>query len=240
MSATKSEAELMELLKEFDTPSITNVVATYPADKQTCLGLYDPWAANWYTDQSIRCMYPDLGRMVGHVVTVVYGLPDPAFNRLSFSDVLRAVDAAGKPVILCIKQDFPEHIKNKNGLAGGNMATALKSLGCVGIVSDGPSRDVDEIRPMNFQYLLTGVTPGHGTFQVKAINVPVHICGMDVCPGEIVHMDENGAVKFPRSQLHNVYDRACMLRDIETRRMAALASTTEIEQLVRYWEGIGY
>lgn len=240
MTQNKSDAELMELLKDFDTPSITNVVASYPHNKDTCLGLYDPWKINWYSDQSLKCIYPELGRRVGHVVTAVYGMPDPSFNRLDFTDILRAVDATEKPVILCIQQDLPEEIKNKNGLAGGNMATALKSLGCVGIISDGPSRDIDEIRGMNFQYMLTGVTPGHGTFSVKAVNVPVNMCGMDVCPGEIVHMDENGAVKFPRSQLKNIYEYACKLRDIETRRMAALASTSDIEKIVGFWRGQGY
>lgn len=240
MSQKKSDAELMELLKEFDTPSITNVLASYPHNKETCLGLYDPWTVNWYTDQSIKCIYPELGRMVGHVVTAVYGMPDPSYTRLTFMDILKAVDATDKPAVLCIRQDFPEHIKNKNGLAGGNMVTALKSLGCIGILSDGPSRDVDEIRGLDFQYMLTGVSPGHGTFAVKAINVPVNICGMDVCPGEIVHMDENGAVKLPRNQLRNVYDKACILRDIEERRMKALASTGDIDQILKYWQGQGY
>ena len=235
-----TDAELMELLRQFDTPSITNVVASYPHNEDTCLGLYDPWATNWYTDQSIKCMYPGLGRRVGNVVTAVYGMPDPAFKRYDFSDILRAVAASEGPTILCIKQDLPAHIKNKNGLAGGNMATALKSLGCLGIVSDGPSRDVDELREMDFQYLLTGVCAGHGTFSVKAINVPVSICGMDVCPGEIVHMDENGAVKFPCSQLQNVYDFALKLQDIEKRRMTALASTSDIEEIVKIWKGQGY
>ncbi len=233
----KSEQELMTLLKEFDTPSITNVVATYPHDRETCLGLYDPWVCNWYTDQSLKCMYPDLGRVVGHVVTVVYGPPDPGFNRLGFADVLRAIGAVDKPVILCIKQDLPEAIKNKNGLAGGIMTTAMKSAGVVGVVSDGPSRDIDEIRPMKIQYMLTGVCAGHGAFSIKAINVPVSLCGMDVCPGEIVHMDENGAVKFPRDQLANVYDYACKLRMIEARKMARLAATTDVEELGRIMDG---
>lgn len=29
------------------------------------------------------------------------------------------------------------------------MATAFKSDGCVGIISDGPSRDIDEVRTLN-------------------------------------------------------------------------------------------
>ena len=237
MAKKKTAKQVLELLKKFDTPTITNVIATYPGNKETCLGLYDPWAVNWYTDQSIRCIYPELGRKVGYAVTVVFGMPDPSFNRLSYLDVLKAIDASEKPVILCFKQDMPEHIKNKNGLAGGNMVSAAKSLGAVGIVSDGPSRDIDEIRGMDFQYMLTGVCAGHGTFSVKAVNVPVSICGMDVAPGEIIHMDENGAVKFPREHLEAVYENASTLAKSEEKKQKALSSTNKLDMLIKYWQG---
>ena len=59
-----------------------------------CLGLYNPWTENWYTDTSIRCIYPEMGAVVGHAVTCVYGLPDPNYTgRLSFMDVVDALDA---------------------------------------------------------------------------------------------------------------------------------------------------
>ena len=35
-----------------------------------CLGLYNPWTENWYTDQTIRCMYPRAWanrRLCGHL-----------------------------------------------------------------------------------------------------------------------------------------------------------------------------
>ncbi len=43
--AELSEREILEKLKGFDTPSITNVVATYPKNP-LCLGLYEPWRSN--------------------------------------------------------------------------------------------------------------------------------------------------------------------------------------------------
>ena len=55
-------------LRKIDTPTITNVVATYPKNP-LCLGLYNPWTENWYTDTSIRCMYPDMGPRIGYAVT---------------------------------------------------------------------------------------------------------------------------------------------------------------------------
>jgi len=161
------ERELLEKIRDYDTPSVTNVVATYPRHP-LCLGLYHPWSQNWYTDQTIHCMFPELGRTVGYAVTCVYGLPDPAYTKLSFMGVIEALEQSKKPVILVIKQDFPPEIAGKVGLSGGNMTAALKAIGCVGVISDGPSRDIDEIRPMKFQYMLTGVTPGHGDMAIHA------------------------------------------------------------------------
>lgn len=227
----------IEELKQFDTPSITNVVATYPGNIENCLGLYHPWEGKWYTDETLRCIFPELGRRAGHVVTVVYGMPDPTFNRLGFGDILKAIEKTPKPVILAVKQNVPPHIKKINGLLGGNMMTAFKSAGVVGVLSDGPSRDVDEIRPMGIQYMLTGVTPGHGNFSVQAINVPVDICGMDVMPGEIVHMDENGATKFPAAYIDEVIVRAKKLQQVEMKRQELMRKTADVEELAKIMKG---
>ncbi|MCD8349841.1 MAG: hypothetical protein LUC93_04435 [Planctomycetaceae bacterium] len=220
-------------LHQFDTPSITNVVATYPKNPEFCLGLYHPWEGRWYADETLRCMFPEHGRRAGHVVTCVYGMPDPGFGRLGLADVFDAIAAAPKPVVLAVKQNFPPHIKAKNGLVGGNMMTAFKSLGVVGLISDGPSRDLDEIRPMEVQYMLTGVSAGHGPFEVQAVNVPVEICGMDVAPGDIVHMDENGAVKFPAEHLDAVLERAAKLQEIEGKRQERMRQTDDPAELAR-------
>ncbi len=231
------EQEVLEELKNFDTPSITNVVATYPKDEKNCLGLYHPWQGKWYANQNLKCIYPELGRMAGYVVTCVYGLPDPDYKRLGFIDVLKAIEKSPKPVILAVKQNLPEEIKNKNGLLGGNMMTAFKSVGVVGVLSDGPSRDVDEVRDLKMQYMLTGVCAGHGYFSVQAVNVPVEICGMEVCPGEIVHMDENGAVKFPRDRLDDVLEHAKNLQQIENKRMKRMSEITDVEEIAKIMSG---
>jgi regulator of RNase E activity RraA len=177
-------------------------------------------------------MFPELGRTVGYAVTVIYELADSRFQRLSFKDVLIAVENSPKPCILVMKQNIPNKIKKKNGLSGGNMTTALKTLGCVGCISDGPSRDMDEIRPMKFQYMLTGVAPGHGDFSVAAVNVPVSVGSMDVAPGEIIHMDENGAVKFPSDKLEKIVELAERLQRHETNIQANIRACTTAEDII--------
>ena len=231
--------EILNELKECDTPSITNVVATYP-NNPLCLGLYDPWAINWYTDTSIRCMYPELGPTVGQAVTCVYGLPNPDYTRLSLMDVFDAVEAAPKPAVLVIQQNYPPEIAGKVGLAGGNMATALQTLGCVGMISNGPSRDLDEIRPMKWQMLLSGATPGHGTSAIHAINVPVCVGGMDVSPGEVVHMDESGACKFPPEHMEAVARNVKALLADEAEKQARMRKATTAAQMREIFGGGDY
>lgn len=229
----QTEREMLEELQRFDTPSITNVVATYP-DRPLCLGLYNPWTENWYTDQSVRCMYPELGRTVGYAVTCVYGLPDPGYSGVTFMDVLDAMAASKQPTILVLQQKYPPEIANKVGLIGGNMATAMQAVGCVGAISNGPSRDLDEIRPMKFQYMLSGVTAGHGGMAVQAVNVPVSVASMDVSPGEIIHMDENGACKFPADKLEAVLTNVRALIEEEgdmQDRMRRAKSVAEVKAI---------
>lgn len=238
MSDATTQTMLAEL-RQFDTPSITNVVATYPG-AATCLGLYNPWTENWYTDQTVRCMYPELGPLIGYAVTCVYSLPDPNFNRLTFMDVLDALDAMPKPTILVLQQKFPPHLAGKVGLAGGNMVSAMKAIGCVGLISNGPSRDIDEVRPMQFQYMLSGITPGHGAQAVQAVNVPVSVAGMDIAPGELIHMDENGACKFPADKLAAVLDNVRKLRDEEAERMGRLQKATSAAELRAIFGGHSY
>jgi 4-hydroxy-4-methyl-2-oxoglutarate aldolase len=219
---TSSQDELLAALRGIDTPTITNVVATYPTNP-LCLGLYNPWTEHWYTDASIRCIYPELGPVIGYAVTCVYGMPDPNYpNRLSYSDVIEALDRGPKPTILVIQQNWPPEIFNKAGLAGEIMTTSAQAVGCVGLVSNGPSRDIDAIRKNRFQMLLGGVTAGHGAMGVMAVQVPVSVGGMDVAPGDVIHMDENGAVKFPSDKLEQVLTNARALLEHEARQLEGL------------------
>jgi regulator of RNase E activity RraA len=220
--AEAPDTDMLAELRKIDTPTITNVVATYPKNP-LCLGLYNPWTENWYTDTSIRCIYPEMGAIVGHAVTCVYGLPDPNYTgRLTFMDVVDALDAMKKPTILVIQQKWPAELMAKAGLAGEIMVTSMKAVGCIGMLSNGPSRDVDAVRRLDFQMLLGGVTAGHGEMAVHAVNVPVSVGGMDVAPGELIHMDENGAVKFPANRAAQVLENAKKMLEGEALHLARL------------------
>jgi regulator of RNase E activity RraA len=199
------------------------------------MGLYNPWEINWYTDETCRCFFPKLGSYAGYAVTAVYGMPD-SFQKLSITDVLRAVADSPKPAILVVQQKLPKKFRIKNGLVGGNFTTALKALGCIGFISDGPGRDISEIEQIGgFQLLLSGVTVGHGAQTVHAVNVPVSVCGLDVAPGELIHMDEHGAVKFPADRVDEIIERAYKLVELEKKQMGEMRRAASAEELISLW-----
>ena len=120
------------------------------------------------------------------------------------------------------------------------MVNAMKAIGCVGMISNGPSRDIDEVRPLSFQYVLSGITPGHGAMAVHAVNVPVSVAGMDVAPGELIHMDENGACKFPADKADAVLENVQALCDEEAERMARMKKATSAAELRAIFGGHSY
>jgi len=52
--------------------------------------------------------------------------------------------------------------------------------------------------------------------------VPVSVGGMDVAPGELIHMDENGAVKFPADRASQVLDNARRMLAAEAEQLTQL------------------
>lgn len=232
-----SQSQLMEKLLRYSTPSVSNVVATYPQNPH-CLVLYDGWKDNWYTDQSVHCVFPEFGRRIGFAFTMVVSVPDPArpdASPLSFPDLIEALGKAKRPAIVVCQQDYPAGILQKAGLFGGQSTALFKACGVIGVVTNGPSRDIDEMRPLGVQYIMSGVTVGHGEFVIRAVDVPVSVAGMDVVPGDVIHMDEHGAVKFPEGHLGKICEQIEAFSREEAGQARALLAARTTEEIKAAW-----
>ena len=51
-------------------------------------------------------------------------------------------------------------------------------------------------------------------------------------------MDENGAVKFPRAYLKQVLENCRKVSQAEAKKMEMLASTSDVEKLKKYMQGV--
>jgi 4-hydroxy-4-methyl-2-oxoglutarate aldolase len=210
------EVQIIQELRKFDTATICNVVATY-AGSDICLELYDAWRGEYYTDTSVRCIYPEFGPVCGYAATAWYSDEKPEHAKLDRWALPEHLDQTPRPVILVARQTYSPGLEMLSGLFGGNMTTQFKAFGVEGVLTDGPIRDYVEIKEMKAQYLATGLTSGHGPIQLRGVGMPVKVAGMTVTPCDIVHMDQFGACKFPADKLPKVLEYATELISREKR-----------------------
>jgi regulator of RNase E activity RraA len=89
-------------------------------------------------------------------------------------------------------------------------ATIFQTLGCVGAVTDGCVRDLDEVRGMGFHFFARGPGVSHAYIRVETVGEPVRIGGLTVRPGDLVHADQHGVLLVPgdiAAQLPEAADR---------------------------------
>jgi 4-hydroxy-4-methyl-2-oxoglutarate aldolase len=196
----EEQVRIIRELRKFDTATICNVVATYPGS-DICLNLYDAWRGEYYTDTSVRCIYPEQGPVCGHAATAWYSDERAEHTKMDKWALAEELDTTPRPIILVAKQTYSAGLEALSGLFGGNMTTQFRAFGVDGVLTDGPIRDYVEIKEMSVQYLATGLTSGHGPIQLRGTGMPVKVAGMTVAPGDIVHMDQCGACKFPAAKL---------------------------------------
>lgn len=84
-------------------------------------------------------------------------------------------------------------------LGGAGMAVMAKSHGVAGMLIDGAYRDIAQVEAIEFPLIYKGPAAAVGPKRGPGlINVPVHIGGVIVNPGDIVVGDAEGTVVVPR------------------------------------------
>ena len=76
-------------------------------------------------------------------------------------------------------------------------ANIHRALGCVGVVTDGSVRDLDEVRALGFQFCAAHVSVSHANIHMVDFGLPVKVGGVWIKPGDLVHGDQHGVVTVP-------------------------------------------
>ena len=128
-------------------------------------------------------------RIAGRVLTVKLGTGQ-ALGGPPRHLCTSAVEAAGPGDILVIEQ--------RSGIEaagwGGILSNGAKVRGIAGIICDGPVRDVDESRDLDFPVFAERAIPttARGRIVEEAFNEPVRVGDTTVTPGDYVLADGSG------------------------------------------------
>jgi 4-hydroxy-4-methyl-2-oxoglutarate aldolase len=93
----------------------------------------------------------------------------------------------------------------EGGPWGDLLTLAAQKLGLVGLVIDGAVRDANTIIEMGFPVFSRGLSiKGTNKCQPGKVNVPVHIGGVIVNPGDIMVGDRDGLVVVAQDEVEDV------------------------------------
>jgi regulator of RNase E activity RraA len=72
-----------------------------------------------------------------------------------------------------------------------------RALGCVGTITDGAIRDLDEMNNAGFKALARRLCVGHAYSHPARWNCQVEVFGRKVRPGDLIHADKHGFLVVP-------------------------------------------
>ncbi len=180
--------ELLETLRNIPTCSISNAIETFNIRPRN----------QGFTSPKVRCMFPQLGGMVGYAVTAVIAANFPPSSRMNVSrvDWVDEILKVPAPRVLVMKDlDYPNVIGSFWGEVQSNIH---KALDCVGTVTDGGVRDLDEMQALGFHAFATEVLVSRAYVHLVDIGVPVTVGGLTVKPGDIILGDKHGVINVPK------------------------------------------
>lgn len=186
----------------------------------------------------IRCIFPDLGVMVGHAATARIMADEPAVeghqvSRLDWWDYLQEIP---KPRVVVI-QDLDRVVKG--AYWGEQNANIHKALGCLGVITDGGVRDLDEMQALGFHAFAAHVLVSHAYVHLVDFGIPVRVGGLTVSPGDLLHGDKHGVTVIPPPIAAEVASAAARLERQE-RQIIELCQSPDftIEALKERWKKI--
>jgi regulator of RNase E activity RraA len=91
---------------------------------------------------------------------------------------------------------------------GEIMCSTYKTFGAVGLITSGSGRDLDQVEALGFPCFTAGTVCAHGYCNLLHLNTPVHVGGVMVHPGDLLHGDRNGVTTIP-NEIASAVARAC-------------------------------
>jgi regulator of RNase E activity RraA len=184
------DAALLDKLKGYDTPTICNALEVLdPARRLT-----------GFTVKPLVCPFPALPPMVGYAKTATSRSThahelDAGKAREQRIAYYEYIAAEPQPGIVAI-QDLDGADIGFGAFWGEVMSAVHQGLGCLGVVTDGSIRDIDQWAP-GFQALAGSIVPSHAHVHLADFGREVRVAGMLVRSGDLVHADRHGAVTIP-------------------------------------------
>ncbi|MHB8499393.1 MAG: RraA family protein [Candidatus Acidiferrales bacterium] len=151
-----------------------------------------------FADSSIHCILKDRLPTVGYAATArIRSISPPMmghgyYERTDWWNHILSIPAPRVVVIQDV--DKPPGLGAFIGEVNTNI---LLALGCVGVVTNGSVRDLDQVELTRLQMFAGSVSVSHAYAHVFDFGSPVELGGLKIRPGDLIHGDRHGVQTIP-------------------------------------------
>jgi len=185
-------------------------------------------AADAFNLEETRDFMPQMGPMVGYAVTLVVE-PSNRHHKSkanAWNEYRRYVAEKPGPKIVVIQDlDKPRVIGSFWGEVNSN---AHRALGCVGTITDGAIRDLDEMTNAGFKAIARRLCVGHAHVTPVRWGCEVEVFGRVVKPGQLIHADKHGFMVIPAEDEAALLDAAIFMDGNECNTVIAAARDSSV------------
>ena len=177
----------LALLREYDTPTICNVIELFAVRPRN----------TGYMDGRIRACFPEMPPIAGYAATATFrGAMERSFASTysTLDEQIRRFEEIPGPAIV-VFQDLDD--PPVAAVFGEVMCSSYQAFGAAGLITSGAARDLDQVRRLRFPAFSSGVICSHGYSSIVSLHVPVRVGGLAVHPGDLLHADANGVTNIP-------------------------------------------
>lgn len=198
----------LDALRRLSTPTVSNAIERFDL-RPRHQGFLSP---------EIRCLFPDLGVMVGYAVTARFAARQPATRPASRYEFWKSFQEVPEPRVVVLEDlDRPPGV----GAYFGEVQTHIhRRLGCIGAVTNGHVRDLDEVRALGFHFFAGGPCVSHAWVHLVDFGAPVTVGGSIVKTGDLLHADKHGVLIVPGEIVGQIPDAAAQVAEREQRIIA--------------------
>ncbi|MFT5115832.1 MAG: 4-hydroxy-4-methyl-2-oxoglutarate aldolase [Parasphingorhabdus sp.] len=141
-----------------------------------------------------------------------------------------AIELGGPDNVIVIEQ----HTGIEAGSWGGLLTLGAKLRGINGVIADGPVRDIDEARALEFPVFAKSLTArtARGRIVEEATNVPILVWDRKVDPGDYVIADNSSVIFISCSNIEKVLEQAEAIASREAAMAKSIREGTPISEVM--------
>ncbi len=180
-------SETLARLAKFDTPTICNVIELFEVRPQGA----------GFMDGRIRAAFPEMPPMVGFAATAAFRSAAPpdegeAYGTLD-DQVEQFAGLPGPAVVVFQDLDDPP----VGATFGEVMCSTYRAFGSVGLITSGGGRDLPQVRALDYPVFTGSTICAHAYCHILHLGLPVHVGGLPVRQGDLLHGDAHGVTSVP-------------------------------------------